>query len=113
MLNTELNPLTRGPEATRFDEDGFLVDHLIWTEETGRQIAELEGVGTLTEKHWRVVNHVREKFLEIGALPNMRLVCRAVAIPKTEIHNLFGSCLSIWRIAGLPHPGEEAMAYMV
>lgn len=113
MLNTELNPSTHNPEAGRFDEDGFLVDHLVWTEETGRQIAELEGVGVLTDKHWRVVNHVREKFFQIGALPNMRVVCRAVAIPKAEIHNLFGSCLSIWRIAGLPNPGQEVMAYSI
>lgn len=113
MLNTALNPAAANPLAARFDEDGFLVDHLVWTEETSRQIAEQEGVGDLTERHWQVINHVRGKFLQLGALPNMRSVCRAVAIPKAEIHNLFGGCLTIWRVAGLPNPGEEAKAYLV
>lgn len=113
MLNTEHNPSIQALGTIQYDEDGFLVDHLLWTEETARQLAELEGVGTLTADHWSVINHVRNKFLQIGALPNMRLVCRAVSIPKAQVHNLFGGCITIWRIAGLPNPGQEAMAYMV
>ena len=66
----------------------------------------------MTEKHWIVLNHVREKYFRLGGLPNMRRVCRETALSKTQIYTLFGSCLAIWRIAGLPNPGEEARAYM-
>ena len=70
-------------------------------------------VGTLTEQHWLVLHHIREKFFRLGALPNMRRVCRDTSLSRTQVHNLFGSCLAIWRIAGLPNPGEEARAYLI
>jgi tRNA 2-thiouridine synthesizing protein E len=28
------------------------------------------------------------------------------------VKQLFGGCLSLWRVAGLPDPGEEARAYL-
>lgn len=94
-----------------FDEDGFLRDPSVWTPELAEKIGRLEDIHCLTDKHWRVIDHVRGKFLALGALPAMRLVCKATGIPKQEIHGLFGSCRAIWRISGLPNPGEEAKAY--
>ncbi|MEA3277156.1 MAG: TusE/DsrC/DsvC family sulfur relay protein [Pseudomonadota bacterium] len=96
-----------------FDADGFLLDPTYWNEQLCREIAEDEEVGVLTEKHWRVLHHIRAKFLTLGALPNMRLVCRATAIPKAEVYALFGGCRVIWRVAGLPNPGEEAKTYLI
>jgi TusE/DsrC/DsvC family sulfur relay protein len=95
-----------------FDEDGYLLNAEVWNERLAAQIAEEEGVGPLTENHWRVLSHIRDKFFRIGALPNMRQVCRETGLPKSEVHDLFGGCLSAWRIAGLPNPGEEARTYL-
>jgi len=95
-----------------FDENGYLLNQDLWSEQLAAQIAEEEGRGPLTEKHWRVLNHIREKFFRLGALPNMRRVCRETALSKSEIYDLFGGCLTIWRVAGLPDPGEEARAYL-
>jgi tRNA 2-thiouridine synthesizing protein E len=95
-----------------FDGDGFLIDHLSWNEQIARDLALEEGVSELGETHWQVIRHIRERYLNLGALPNMRLVCRATGIPRWKIHSLFGSCIGIWRIAGLPDPGEEAKAYL-
>jgi tRNA 2-thiouridine synthesizing protein E len=55
---------------------------------------------------------VRDKFFRLGALPNMRRICRETALSRAEIYDLFGGCLSAWRIAGLPNPGEEAQTYL-
>jgi tRNA 2-thiouridine synthesizing protein E len=95
-----------------FDEDRFLLDHQQWNEALAERIARHEGVGPLDERHWRLVRYVRERFLALGGLPNMRRVCRATGMSREEIHRLFGGCLPIWRIAGLPNPGEEAKTYM-
>lgn len=95
-----------------FDEDRFLLDHQQWNEALAERIARHEGVGPLDERHWRLVRYVRERFLALGGLPNMRRVCRATGMSREEIHRLFGGCLRIWRIAGLPNPGEEAKTYM-
>lgn len=96
-----------------FDEDGYLLDYTLWSAHLGNAIAEEEGVGPLTDKHWRVIDYIRGRFLELGALPSMRRVCRATEIPKAQVYALFGGCLVIWRIAGLPNPGEEAKAYLI
>lgn len=96
-----------------FDAGGFLIDHQSWNEQMAHDLAQQEGVGDLGERHWQVLRHIRGRYLSLGALPSMRLVCRATGIPREEIHTLFGSCLTIWRIAGLPDPGEEAKSYLV
>jgi TusE/DsrC/DsvC family sulfur relay protein len=95
-----------------FDEYGYLVIQEAWSERLATEIAEEEGVGPLTEKHWRVLNYVRDKFFLLGALPNMRRICRGTVLSRSEIYDLFGGCLSAWRIAGLPNPGEEARTYL-
>ncbi len=94
-----------------FDEDGFLADASVWTENLAAQVAELDGLGPLTDSHWKVIRHIRERYFRVGGLPTMRLVCRATGLAKADIHRLFGGCRAIWRIAGLPNPGEEAKAY--
>ena len=95
-----------------FDEDGFLIDASVWTEETARIIAEVDGIEPLTDDHWSVIRYVRERHLKNGAIPRMRQVCRANNLDQGAVKNLFGSCLAMWRVAGLPNPGEEAKAYM-
>lgn len=114
MLHAETEtPESLPSGAALFDEHGYLLNQDLWSEKLGEEIAAQEGVETLTDKHWLVLNHIREKFFRLGSLPNMRRVCRETALSKTQIHTLFGSCLTIWRIAGLPNPGEEARAYLV
>ncbi len=95
-----------------FDEDGFLADPATWTPELARQIARLDGVPYLTDRHWLVIELVRARAARVGAAPAMRSVCRAAHSSKEEIYRLFGGCLAVWRIAGLANPGEEAKAYM-
>jgi tRNA 2-thiouridine synthesizing protein E len=114
MLNAErVSPELRPAGTPLFDEYGYLLDQDLWSERLSAEIAAEAGVGPLTEKHWRVLHHIREKFFRIGALPNMRRVCRETSLSKAEIYALFGGCLTIWRIAGLPNPGEEARAYLI
>ena len=95
-----------------FDEEGFLLDPALWSEELARTLAAEEGLKTLTAAHWRVIGFIRDKFLRLGSLVNLRQVCRGTELGRDEVKALFGSCLTIWRIAGLPNPGEEAKSYL-
>jgi TusE/DsrC/DsvC family sulfur relay protein len=113
MLKAQIEKQDFRPvQSPLFDEYGYLVSQELWSERLADRIAEDEGVGPLTEKHWRVLNHIRDKFFQTGALPGIRRVCRDTALSKSEIYALFGGCLTAWRIAGLPDPGEEARAYL-
>ena len=93
------------------DEEGFLFDASSWTPEFTRQRALLSSV-ELTEQHWVLIHLVRNKYLRLGALPRLRRVCKAAGFEPGELKRQFGSCLALWKIAGLPNPGEEAKAYM-
>ena len=43
-------------------ESGFLVNPLDWDEEVAKAIAEAEGI-ELTERHWDILNYLRDEYL--------------------------------------------------
>jgi len=94
------------------DADGFLVETANWNLELAGQLARQAGISELSAKHLEVITIVRNAFFSVGALPVMRLVCRAAGLDPSRAHELFSSCRSLWSIAGLPNPGEEAKSYM-
>jgi len=100
------------PPTVSFDTYGFLADPDGWTSSLAQHIASLEGIDQLSAKHWEVIGIVRDRFHAVGGLPVMRLICRAAGLDPYRAHDLFSSCRSLWRIAGLPNPGAEAMSYM-
>jgi tRNA 2-thiouridine synthesizing protein E len=108
----------RNPERGRknkpllFDEDGFLINTDAWSFETARLMAEIDGIGSLGPDHLAVIAYLREMYMQSGGLPVMSRICRSLNLAKHGVHTLFGSCRIAWRIAGLPHPGEEAKTYM-
>lgn len=97
---------------TQFDEDGFLINPELWTNEMASQVADLADLGSMTQAHWNIIRFVREKYLGIGAIPPMRRICREFGYERDAVKGLFGGCKQLWRVAGLPNPGEEAKAYM-
>jgi tRNA 2-thiouridine synthesizing protein E len=108
-----LAPFASGPVPPAwFDDDGFLVETGNWTPHLAEELAQEAGIDGLTARHWKVIRFVRERYFSVGALPVMRLVCRAAGLDPHKAHDLFRSCRSLWRIAGLPNPGEEAKTYM-
>ncbi len=88
------------------DEDAFLSDHDVWTEEVAQLFAKTEGLDTLTEDHWKVIRYLREYFEEAKSVPMIRTLCHETGFKLTEIYKLFqagpvdGAC----KIAGLPNP---------
>lgn len=95
------------------DEAGFLLDPDFWSEDLACLITALDGRGTLGPDHWAVIFYLREHFMSYGALPPVSQLCHAHGMQKARVKELFGSCRAAWRTAGLPHPGAEALAYMV
>jgi len=103
---------TDKPSFAQFDADGFLISRAEWNRELATIIAEEEGIEHLTMNHWRVINYIRKRYAEFLHPPLMRRMCRATGLDKTEVKSLFGDCRAMWRIAGMPNPGEEAKSYM-
>ena len=58
-----------------FDGDGFLTNPDIWTEDVAKEIAKADGI-EMTEKHWAVVNVIRNNFIEKGNAPMVRTIAK-------------------------------------
>jgi len=96
----------------KYDSDGYLIDKYEWNKTLASQLATKEGIKQLTEQHWQVIHYIREYFNRLNAMPPPRRVCRQLGIEGHDIKAMFGSCLTVWRIAGLPNPGDETRAHM-
>lgn len=88
-----------------FDSDGFLADASDWTEELAHLLAQEEGI-LLTDRHWIVINFVREEFAKNGDAPTMRRITKATDVNTKELYALFpkGPAKKAARIAGLKKP---------
>jgi len=88
-------------------EEGFLSDPAAWNHAVAEGLARKEeGIETLTEKHWAVVNFIREYYLEKGMAPMVRLMCKTTGLPLKDIYALFpsGPAKGACKVAGLPKP---------
>jgi tRNA 2-thiouridine synthesizing protein E len=101
-----------GAAGDLFDEKGYLIDPQDWDRDLALRIASDLGVKELEEAHWRVVDHIRDRYLADGSLPWLTHVCKELHLGESCFHRLFGGPVEAWKIAGLPDPGEEARVYM-
>lgn len=89
----------------QFDGDGFLTNPDVWNEDVAKQIAESDGIA-MTDKHWTVVNIIRNNFIEKGNAPMIRTICKESGLKLKDIYELFplGPARGACRVAGLPKP---------
>jgi sulfur relay (sulfurtransferase) DsrC/TusE family protein len=93
------------------DGYGFLINPEEWTEVFAEKVLGLLP-GELTAEHLRVIHFVKYKVQTLGTLPLMRHVCKSTGLEKSALKNLFGTCLQLWKAAGLPRPDDEIRSHM-
>ena len=88
------------------DAEGFLVNPDDWTPEIAETLAKEEGIEELTDRHWQVINFVRDYFKEHGEPPTLRAITKRSGVPTKELYQLFpkGPAKKVARIAGLGKP---------
>ena len=88
------------------DEDGFLQEPALWTEDVAKDFAKSESIDALTEGHWKVINYIRNYYLQFGIAPMVRKVCKETGYKLSEIYQLFpsGPAKGACKLAGLPKP---------
>ena len=91
--------------ATRIvDEEGFLLPSGTWTKGIAQTLSQGEVPGSLTPDHWKVIDCVRQYYLESGTIPPVRLVVRSTGFSLSCIHELFpnGYAKGVCKVAGIP-----------
>jgi TusE/DsrC/DsvC family sulfur relay protein len=88
------------------DEDGFLQDPTIWNQAVATDFAQVEGITELTESHWKVINYLRNYYLEFGIAPMIRKLCKDNGFKLNYVYEMFpsGPAKGACKVAGLPKP---------
>jgi dissimilatory sulfite reductase related protein len=86
--------------------EGFLTDPEQWNEQIAQAIAAANGVTELTDRHWLVVNFMRERYLASGTAPSIRSLGKESGVPIKELYQLFpkGPAKLAAKIGGIPKP---------
>jgi tRNA 2-thiouridine synthesizing protein E len=95
-----------GDKKLTLDEDGFIQEPELWDENVALALAKTEGVDELGEEHWKVVNYLREYYLEYQVAPMIRKLCKSTGFKLNKIYELFpsGPAKGACKVAGLPKP---------
>jgi len=85
-------------------EDGYLEDMSQWNEDIAKEIANEIGI-ELTDKHFEVLNYLREKTAAEEAL-SIRSVGKSGIVTVKDLYKLFpkGPLKFSSKIAGIPKP---------
>jgi dissimilatory sulfite reductase related protein len=88
------------------DADGHLASLNDWDRDLATALARAEGIETLTDRHWLVIDFMRKEFQEKGDAPSIRRLTKESGVPTKELYELFpkGPAKKAARIAGLPKP---------
>jgi len=88
------------------DEEGFLQEPELWTEDVAKDFALTENIAELNEDHWKLINFVRWYFVQYGIAPMVRKVCKETGFELQKIYEMFpsGPAKGVCKVAGLPKP---------
>jgi TusE/DsrC/DsvC family sulfur relay protein len=97
---------THGSVAIEVDEDGFMQEPDKWNEEVAKALATTEGVNEMTDEHWKLVNYLRNYFLQFGVAPMIRKLCKETGYDLKKVYALFpsGPAKGACKVAGLAKP---------
>jgi dissimilatory sulfite reductase related protein len=88
------------------DDQGFIQKSDQWNEDIARAYAARDGVGELTEKHWKVIRYLREYYAANGICPMVKRLTKDMGLSLKDIYELFpeGPANSACKWAGIPKP---------
>jgi tRNA 2-thiouridine synthesizing protein E len=94
-----------GGQTVDVDVEGYLTNPDNWTGEIAQDIAKELNINELTQKHWDVLNWLRQQHYD-GVEVNIRKVGKSGIVDIKEFYQLFpgGPLKNASKIAGLHKP---------
>ncbi len=88
------------------NEEGFMTTPSEWSREIAAELAREEGIDTLSENHWKVIEFCRQSATESGSAPTLRQITTGTGITTKELFALYpkGPAKKVARISGLGKP---------
>lgn len=98
---------TLGGMEIEVDEDGFIQEPEKWNKEVAEDIAKEEAdANPMGEDHWKLVNYLRNYYLEYDIAPPIRMLTKQTNLDLKYIYKMFpkGPAAGACKVAGLPKP---------
>jgi dissimilatory sulfite reductase related protein len=88
------------------DAEGFMQQPDQWSREIAAQIAAASGIPLLTDRHWAVIEFMRNRYLQTGVAPTIRTLGKESGVEVKELYKLFpkGPAKLAAKIGGIPKP---------
>ena len=92
--------------AVELNDEGFFVHPEQWTPEMAPTLAAAEGIEVLTDRHWQVIDFMRQAYEANGTGPTVRVLGKTSGVSIKELYQLFpkGPAKVAAKIAGIPKP---------
>lgn len=97
------------------DDGDYLVNFEDWDEKVACALAQREGVSKecpLAKEKIEILKFMRDFYKTYNTFPILGAVCKNVHQPEKCFSEQFMDPLKAWKIAGLPKPPGEVMAYL-
>ena len=87
-------------------DEGFMTDYTQWNKEIAEILAKEEGIESLTDRHYEVMEFMRKEYEENGTAPSIRKLNKLNVVPTKELYQLFpgGPAKKAAKLAGLTKP---------
>jgi TusE/DsrC/DsvC family sulfur relay protein len=94
-------------ETSALDEEGFLIDPDLWTEELSKKMAEKQFNMVLTDLHMKIIHYMRAYYMKWDTLPILLTISKEFNLKSRELDEMFkrGNSTSrgvICKLGGLP-----------
>lgn len=92
--------------AVARNAEGFLERVEDWDRELALELAREAGIAELSDRHWLVVNYMRDTYIKTGTAPTIRTLGKESGVQIKELYALFpkGPAKLAAKIAGIPKP---------
>lgn len=92
--------------AVELNDEGFFVDPTQWTRDIAVEMAAADGIDSMTDQHWQVIDFMRKEYFEKGTGPTVRVLGKTSGVSVKDLYQLFpkGPAKMAARIAGIPKP---------
>jgi dissimilatory sulfite reductase related protein len=88
------------------NDEGFMTNPAEWTKEIAEELAKEEGLATLTDAQWKIIDFCRQSAATSGKAPTLRAITSGSGFTTKELFTLFpkGPAKKVAKIAGLGKP---------
>lgn len=95
-----------GGVEIEIDEDGFIQEPAKWNQEMADDLAKTEEAYPMNADAWKVVNYLRNYYLEFEIAPPIRKLTKETGFSLKYIYEMFpsGPAKGACKVAGLPKP---------